>query len=115
MRIPLVTELSLAPLIVATLACFGASPSSEGSGGGTLPRDSFIGGSRVHTLLPPDAIPSIDHPRFVPASQAGFMRDDEPVIGVVVDGQARAYSAWHLDHHEIVNDHVGDSAIAVTW
>ena len=30
-------------------------------------------------------------------------------------GQARAYSAWHLDHHEIVNDRIGKTAIAVTW
>lgn len=43
------------------------------------------------------------------------MRDDEPVIGVVVDGVARAYSTWFLDHHEIVNDTFGDEPVAVTW
>ena len=43
------------------------------------------------------------------------MRDDEMVIGVVHNGIARAYSAWYLDRHEIVNDVVGGDPVAVTW
>jgi hypothetical protein len=81
----------------------------------TLPRVEQINGDRVHTILRPDAIPSIDQPQFVRASEASFMRDDEPVVGVVQNGIAKAYSTWHLDHHEIVNDQVGGKAIAVTW
>jgi len=81
----------------------------------SLPNVSQIDGDRVHTLLRPDAIPSIDDPKFVPATQASFMRDDEPVVGIVRNGVAKAYSTWHLDHHEIVNDEVGGKFIAVTW
>ena len=81
----------------------------------TLPRIDKIDGDRVYTLLRPDAIRSIDEPRFVRASEASFMRDDEPVVGVVQNGAAKAYSTWHLDHHEIVNDQVGGKAVAVTW
>jgi hypothetical protein len=103
------------PLLGFLLAASCAGTPSDPANDGELPDASWIRGSRVRTLLPPDAIPAIDDPRFVPAASADFMRDDEPVIGVVVDGQARAYSAWYLDRHEIVNDHVGDSAIAVTW
>ena len=43
------------------------------------------------------------------------MSDDEPVLGVVVGRDARAYSLWHLDRHEIVNDTIGKLPIAVTW
>jgi hypothetical protein len=43
------------------------------------------------------------------------MRPKEPVLGVVVDGEARAYSLWQLDAHEIVNDEIAGSAIAATW
>lgn len=80
-----------------------------------LPRVEQIDGDRVHTLLRPDAIPAIDQPQFVRASQATFMRDDEPVIGVVARGVAKAYSTWHLDHHEIVNDTLAGKPVAVMW
>ncbi len=80
-----------------------------------LPSVTEIDSDRVHTLLAPDAIPSIDEPKFVRASEAKFMDDDEPVVGVVVGGVARAYSTWHLDHHEIVNDTIASQPLAVTW
>jgi len=81
----------------------------------TLPRVEKIDGDRVHTILQRDAIRSIDQPQFVRASEASFMRDDEPVVGVVQNGVAKAYSTWHLDHHEIVNDQIGGKPVAVTW
>ena len=81
----------------------------------TLPSVEQIDGDRVHTLLRPDAIPAIDEPRFVRASEATFMRDDEPVVGVVAGGVTKAYSTWHLDHHEIVNDTLAGKPVAVTW
>ncbi len=114
-RIPSMRTLLVQGLTAIAVSACLAAPSEPSPAEGELPDPSRIRGSRVRTLLPPDAIPAIDDPRFVPAASAGFMRDDEPVIGVVIDGQTRAYSTWHLDRHEIVNDHVGDSAIAVTW
>ncbi len=98
-------------LTTTTLAS-GAAPPEKGE----LPRPETIEGSRVGALLPPDAIPAIDAPQFVPASKASaFMKDDEPVLGVVHDGTAKAYSLWHLDRHEIVNDRLGGQGVAVTW
>lgn len=82
---------------------------------GSLPRVHQVEGDRVDSLLRPDAIPSIDDPRFVPASHATFMRDEEPVVGVVIDGVAKAYSTWFLDRHEIVNDMFAEKPVAVTW
>ena len=80
-----------------------------------LPDVNLIEGDPIVTLLPPDAIPAVDRPRFVPASGAKFMRDNEPVVGVVHNGVAKAYSIWHLDRHEIVNDEFGRDPVAVTW
>ena len=40
---------------------------------------------------------------------------DELVIGVEIDGDARAYSIPYLSGHEIVNDTVAGRKIAVTW
>lgn len=80
-----------------------------------LPEVASIEGDPVATVLPPDAIPAIDEPDLVPAKRARFMQDAEPVLGVIHEGQARAYSLWHLDRHEIVNDRLGDTPIAATW
>lgn len=73
-------------------------------------------GDPMYTVLEPDAIPAIRDPLFVtgPAA-AAQMKPDEPVIGVVVDGEAHAYSTWQLDAHEIVNDVIEGTAIAATW
>lgn len=105
------TTLCIAGFAFALATACAAAPAEQDD----LPRPKKIEGDAVSTLLPPDAIPAIDDPRFVPASEAGFMRDDEPVVGLVVDGVAKAYSLWHLDRHEIVNDTVAGDPVAVTW
>jgi hypothetical protein len=70
----------------------------------------------IVTLLPRDAIPAIDNPRFLAAVEADEYYDpDELVMGVVFNGDARAYSVPFLSNREIVNDTVGGVKIAVTW
>ena len=70
----------------------------------------------IITLLPQDAIPAIDNPSFLDAATADSeYAPDELVMGVVFNGEARAYSVPHLSSHEIVNDTVGGVKIAVTW
>jgi hypothetical protein len=43
------------------------------------------------------------------------MSADSYVLGVVMDGKARAYSLNLLNSHEIVNDQIGDKAFAAVW
>ena len=75
-----------------------------------------IQGSPILTVLPVDAIPAIDNPRYVSVGEADrFMRPDEPVLGITDGKVAKAYSTWQLNHHEIVNDSLGDLPLAVTW
>src|SRR5712691_9611639 len=100
---------SIAFAILITACQQSAAQKSE------LPPVDKINGDPLHKILRPDAIRSIDEPQFVPASEASFMRDDEPVVGVVQNGVSKAYSTWHLDHHEIVNDQIGGKSVAVTW
>ena len=77
----------------------------------------MIEGEPMYVVLPPDAIPAIDEPEFVSADEAEeWMAPDESVLGVVgADGTAKAYSAWQLDGHEIVNDELDGLPIAATW
>ena len=63
---------------------------------------------------PKDGIPSIDEPAFVPAAAAA-LPDNEPVIGLIVGGDARAYPLRILIWHEIVNDVIGGVPVAVTY
>lgn len=78
--------------------------------------EKMIDRDPVVRVLPRDAIPAIDAPAFESAEAAArFMRDDEIVIGVTDGKEARAYSTWLLDTHEIVNDVIGSTPIAVTW
>lgn len=80
-----------------------------------LPKLKQYQGSRVWSFFAPDAIPAIDEPQFVAGDQADFMKPEETVLGVVLNGVAKAYSLWHLDRHEIVNDWFGETPLAVTW
>ena len=64
---------------------------------------------------PRDGIPSIDDPRFVPLGEATDLTPREPVLGLSVQGDARAYPIRILMWHEIVNDIVGGVPVAVTY
>ncbi len=77
-----------------------------------------IGDGTMVTVLPHDAIPALSNPVFLSRAEAERLMDEnEPVLGLVdpVTGQAKAYSLWQLDSHEIVNDRLGNKPIAVTW
>lgn len=70
----------------------------------------------IVSILPKDAIPAIFDPTFLSADEADeFYAPEELVLGVEIDGDARAYSIPYLSSHEIVNDTVGGVHIAVTW
>ena len=62
---------------------------------------------------PRDGIPSIDDPKFVSPGEAdGWLADNEPVIALEIDGDARAYPLQILTWHEIVNDTIGGVPVA---
>jgi carotenoid cleavage dioxygenase-like enzyme len=65
-------------------------------------------------ILPRGQIAAITQPQFVPAHKAKIA-DDSWVLGVVIDGQARAYSLNLLNSHEVVNDQIGEQAFAAVW
>jgi carotenoid cleavage dioxygenase-like enzyme len=65
-------------------------------------------------ILPRGRIAAITDPSFIPASSADI-RDDAWVLGVVIDGQARAFSLNLLNHHEVVNDEIGQTPYAAVW
>ncbi len=62
-----------------------------------------------------DCIPAIDSPQFVAAAAADFLEADDLVMGIELAGVERAYPTRILNYHEIVNDTLGETPVAVTW
>jgi hypothetical protein len=62
-----------------------------------------------------DGIPALDRSPHVAAEAAGWLRDDELVFGVVLDGEARAYPRRILDWHEMANDVLAGRPFSLTW
>ena len=80
------------------------------------PEKTMVKGHLMYTVLKPGDIPAIFDPEFIPVSGGDeYYHPEEPLIVVVSGDSARAYSTWHLDKHEIVNDFLDGRAIAVTW
>ena len=75
-----------------------------------VPLDKIRGGGP-----PKDGIPSIDDPKFAMASDAQFVSDTDTVIGLEINGDARAYPLFIMVWHEIVNDEVGGTPVSVTY
>src|SRR6266511_4827902 len=76
----------------------------------TVPLSAFQGGGPGK-----DGIPALDHPRFGRVAAIDFLKPQEPVIELVVKGDARAYPLQILIWHEIADDRVGGVPVAVTF
>ncbi|MFT5467538.1 MAG: hypothetical protein ACI8UO_002643 [Verrucomicrobiales bacterium] len=66
------------------------------------------------------SFPPIVEPKSVSMQEAEneeWVRDDELVLGLVVNGKARAYPINTLTgpRREIINDELGGRSIAATW
>ena len=65
--------------------------------------------------VPPDGIPAVDEPRFVSAGDVDWLAGDEPVIALEIAGEQRAYPVQIMIWHEVVNDQVAGTPVAVTY
>ncbi len=61
-----------------------------------------------------DGIPALSNPATLEAPAAPWA-DEERVIGLVVNGEARAYPIAVLNWHELVNDSLGGAPLLVTY
>lgn len=61
-----------------------------------------------------DAKPAIMDPTMIAADRA-MLAGGTKVIGVIINGEARAYPLFVLSNHQIVNDWVGGTPISASW
>ena len=65
---------------------------------------------------PKDGIPALSDPSFIAVADETRIGGREPVMAVEIEGEIpRAYPIRYLTWHEIVNDVVGDTPVAVTF
>lgn len=64
---------------------------------------------------PRDGIPALHHPRFITAEQPGAPQPQQRVLGLTINGDARAYPIAILNWHELVNDEVGGQPILISY
>ncbi|MGH2620716.1 MAG: DUF3179 domain-containing protein [Anaerolineales bacterium] len=62
-----------------------------------------------------DGIPALDQAEMIPAVEADFLLAGEPVFGVEINGDARAYPLRILDWHEMANDLVGGVPMSLAY
>ncbi|MCU7939493.1 MAG: DUF3179 domain-containing protein [gamma proteobacterium symbiont of Bathyaustriella thionipta] len=78
--------------------------------------DSLINVTEIHHGGPAkDGIPAIDNPVFILAKQAGYLANEDHVLGLSINGIAKAYPIKILNYHEIVNDFFLQKAVAITY
>lgn len=68
--------------------------------------------------VPRDAFPVFDDPKTISAAEAeeeGIVFERDAVIGVSLNGEARAYPVTVMGVHELGNDTVGGVPISVEW
>jgi hypothetical protein len=62
-----------------------------------------------------DGIPSIDDPQFSIASDITYVDENRLVTGIKVGDTIKAYPHQVMDHHEIVNDGIGDIPYCMSY
>ena len=82
-------------------------------------RDEYPSRIRSEEILwggvPIDGIPPLEYAPMIAGSEADYLLDEEPVFGVVVNGEARAYPLRIVDNHEMANDVIGGVPVSIAY
>ncbi|VAV94284.1 hypothetical protein MNBD_ALPHA08-23 [hydrothermal vent metagenome] len=62
-----------------------------------------------------DGIPSLDSPKLITADEADYMKDDDLIFGVEINGDARAYPLRIMGWHEMFNETIGGVPVALAY
>lgn len=72
--------------------------------------------NEIHGGGPPkDGIPALFDPKFILAKEASYLNPSDRVLGLYLNGEAKAYPIRILNWHELVNDTVGGRDVLVSY
>ena len=67
------------------------------------------------TDLPCPCIPAVDNPTVTSAEGASWLRGDDIVFGIVINGEARAYPLQIMEVREMINDTLGGRDLGIPY
>lgn len=62
-----------------------------------------------------DKIPSLDQPKMISAVEAEYLKSDDLVFGVAINGDVRAYPLRIMGWHEMLNDVIGGVPVTLAY
>lgn len=62
-----------------------------------------------------DGIPALDNAAMISPLEAAYLQPEEPVFGISINGDHRAYPLRILDWHEMANDVVGGVPVSLAY
>ncbi len=62
-----------------------------------------------------NCIPAADNPKVSTAAEATWLRDDDIIFGIVINGEARAYPRRIMEIREMVNDTLGGRDLGIPY
>jgi hypothetical protein len=100
------------PVILALfLAIAGTAQADWDYSKHSIPVEDIRGGGP-----PRDGIPALFDPEYISGGEADKLLDPaEEVIGLVINGVARAYPIRIMSWHELVNDEIAGTPYLVSW
>ena len=67
------------------------------------------------TVDPCNCIPAADNPTVTDVQEAAWLKDDDVVFGLVINGQARAYPRQIMEVREMINDTLGGRDLGIPY
>ena len=113
MRISLLAFLIAALL---TLLCLRfCSVFAEAGNGFDLSNASIPAEQILQGGPPKDGIPSIDEPMFERGAKSTWLKDEQQVLSLTINGVTKAYPIAILNWHEIVNDTIAGTGVVISY
>ena len=109
--------IGLAVLLAGCAARSAGRAQDPGIGRASNQGRTPTGGEPFHGLIQyraKDAKEAIVDPVLLNSSDA-VVAAGTKVIGVFINGEARAYPLFILNNHQVVNDEVGDTPLSASW
>lgn len=86
---------------------------------GEFLQDHYPSRIRVEEIMwggvPVDGIPALDYPDMLPADEADYLEPWDPIFGMALNGDVRAYPLRILDWHEMANDVIGEAPVSLAY
>lgn len=101
--------------LLGGLLVFGSAASAGSDNGFDLSNSIIPRAEILHGGPPRDGIPALSNPKLVAPDSVSFLEPGDRVVGITLNGEARAYPVAILNWHEIVNDEIDSRHFAITY